>query len=77
MERCQKEIENVCERCETCIKLRRNPKKPVVGLPMGRILNEAVRVHVGELEGKKFLVMTWQHIIAKRAGSEKRFPGRY
>ena len=56
-EMCKGEIEKICDECETCIKLRRNPEKLVVGFPMGKIFNEAKGVDVGELEGEKFLVM--------------------
>ena len=57
VEGCKKEIEKMCDKCETCIKLRRNPKKQVVGFPIGRVFNEEIGVNVGELEGEKFLVM--------------------
>ena len=38
-------------------KLRRNPDKPVLELPMGIVFNEVVAVDVGELKGKQFLVI--------------------
>ena len=47
----------VCDECETCIKFRRNPDKPVVGFALGKVFNKVVRVDVEELEGEKFLVM--------------------
>ena len=40
------------------MKLKRNPKRSIVGLSMGRVFNEVVVMNMGELEGEKFLVMT-------------------
>ena len=41
---------------ETCIKLRKTPEKPVVGIQLGKVFNEVVTMDVGE-PGEKFLVM--------------------
>ena len=46
-----------CENCETCIKLRKNPERPVGGLPMGSVFNNVVALDVGELERENFIVM--------------------
>ena len=43
--------------CEVCKKYKRNPAKPVVGLPWSKVFNEIVALDIGEIEGKKFLVI--------------------
>ena len=43
--------------CEICVKYKKNPPKPVVGLSWGTKFNEAVSLDLGEFEGKRFMVM--------------------
>ena len=52
-----KNIEHMCDNFKTCIKLKRNLERPMVGLPMGRVFNEVIALDIDELEGNKFLVM--------------------
>ena len=50
-------MEEIIAECETCRKYRRNPAKPVVGFSWSHVFNEVVAVDLGEIEGRKFLVM--------------------
>ena len=47
----------MCENCETCIKLKRNPERQFVRLPTEKVFNIVVPLDVRELEGEKCLVM--------------------
>ena len=40
-----------------CKKYRKNPSKPVVGLPLASRFNEVLTLDIGELEGDKFVVI--------------------
>ena len=51
-----KGCKRIFDECETCMKLWKNPEKPVVQFAIGRIFNEVIGVDVGELEGEKFLM---------------------
>ena len=42
---------------ETCIKLQRKPKKPVVNFALRKVFNEVIGMDVGELEREKLMVM--------------------
>ena len=57
MEGCIRKIEKIYDICEMCIKLRRKPKRPMVGMQLERVFIELVAMNVGELDGEKFLVM--------------------
>ena len=48
VERYKKEIDKVYENCETCIKLKRKLERPVMGLPMGIVLNEKVTININK-----------------------------
>ena len=55
--RCKNEIEQVCDHCENCLKLKRNPERLVVGQFMGRTSSEVVPLDFGELKEDIFLSM--------------------
>src|SRR5678815_691114 len=50
-------LEDMQENCDVCIRFKRTPARPIVGLPLGRVCNEVVCMDLGELDGEKFLVM--------------------
>ena len=52
-----KTVEEICDKCEICMRYKRNPPKPVVGVPLAEHFNEVLTLDLGELEGNKFLVM--------------------
>ena len=56
-EEVQKLVTDLIASCEVCRKYKRNPAKPVVGFPWGKIFNEVLALDVGEIAEKKFLVM--------------------
>ena len=56
VEGCKRQIKEIYDTCEMCIKLRRKPKKSVVGMQLGKVFNEVVAMDIGELDGEKFLV---------------------
>lgn len=43
--------------CEVCKRYKRNPAKPVVGFSWSKTFNEAVAMDIGEINGRKFLVI--------------------
>ena len=43
--------------CEVCKKYKRNPAKSVVGFSWCKVFNEIIAMDIGEIEGKKFLVI--------------------
>jgi transposase InsO family protein len=51
------ELKTMCEECETCRRYKRNPSKPVVGFPLATSFNEVLAMDLGEIEGKRFIVM--------------------
>ena len=53
----KKELQEVSEGCETCLKYKKTPARPVVGLPMAKLFNEVVSMDLGEVDGEKFLIM--------------------
>jgi hypothetical protein len=57
VEEIRKEVKEVTEKCETCLKFRRTPMRPVVGMTWAKNFNEVVALDLGEMEGKKFMVM--------------------
>ena len=56
-EEIRKLITDLISVCEVCKKYKRNPGKPVVGFSWSRVFNEVLSLDVGELEGRKFLVI--------------------
>lgn len=50
-------IKKIVDECDACRKYKKCPPKPVVGLPLAQSFNEVIACDLGELEGKKFLVM--------------------
>ena len=50
-------LKEVIEKCQVCAKYKKAPPKPVVGLPLATRFNEVVACDLGELEGRKFLLM--------------------
>src|SRR5215469_16111224 len=57
IERWLKELQKVCENCEICKKYKRNPSRPIVGLPISTRFNEVVAMDLGEIEDEYVLVM--------------------
>ena len=53
----RKELENVCQKCDICKVYKNEPSKPVVGMPMASSFNEVLTMDLGELDGRRFLVM--------------------
>lgn len=50
-------LKDCCEKCDICLKFKRNPGKPVVGLPLTNNFNDVLCLDIGEIDGNKFLVM--------------------
>jgi hypothetical protein len=53
----EEELKDISEQCDVCQRYKVTPARPVVGLPMAKVFNEVVAMDLGELEGRKFLVM--------------------
>ena len=53
----EEKVKEVTEECSICEKYKRNVPRPVVGMPMAKRFNEVVAMDLGEIEGKKFLMM--------------------
>lgn len=53
----ENEIRNIAETCETCIKFKRTPCRPVVSVPMAQHFNEMVSMDLKLWNEKYFLVM--------------------
>ena len=53
----KKMVMEVIANCKVCAKYKRNPAKPVVGFPWSKTFNETIAVDLGEIEGRRFLVM--------------------
>jgi hypothetical protein len=51
------EIKGMTEECDLCIRYKRNPSRPVVGMPWAKFFNEVVSLDLGEIEGKRFMMM--------------------
>ena len=51
----KQEIQNAIDNCETCQKYKRNPQRPVVGLPMATKFLETVAMDLKFFEGKIIL----------------------
>ena len=56
-EQVKKLVNDLIACCEVCRKYKRNPAKPVVSFPWSKTFNEVLALDVGEIEGRKFLVM--------------------
>ena len=52
-----KVLTKTCRDWDICQRLKRNPRRPVVGMQFGGAFNEALSMELGELE-ELFLVMT-------------------
>lgn len=50
-------LKEYCEKCLVCLKYKKNPKKPVVGLPLGTRFNDTVAIDLGDLDGERFMVI--------------------
>ena len=46
-------IDQISDKCESCLKYKRNPSKPVVGLPMAKTFNETVAMDLKEYDNSK------------------------
>ena len=53
-------VENCCKECELCLKYRKAPLKPVVGLPLATKFNEVVCMDLKEIEHRKTWIL---HLI--------------
>ena len=56
-EKMKQMVMEVIGECDVCRKYKKNPAKPVVGFSWGKTFNETLAVDLGEIEGKRFLVM--------------------
>ena len=56
-ERMEERVKKMTEECNICEKYKRNVPRPVVGMPMAKKFNEVVAMDLGEVEGRKFLMM--------------------
>src|ERR1044072_5477566 len=45
--------------CSICIKYKKTPSRPTVGLSLAKRFNETVSMDLGELKGSEFLVMLY------------------
>ena len=52
-ENLNKAIDEISDKCESCLKYKRNKAKPVVGLPMARTFNETVAMDLKEYDHSK------------------------
>ena len=50
-------LEEVCKRCDICLRYKRTPERPVAGMPLAVKFNEVLSMDVGELNGRKFIVL--------------------
>ena len=57
MEEIRNSVKKVTEQCEACIKFKKTPARPVVGMALAKKFNEVVALDLGEVEGRKFMVM--------------------
>jgi hypothetical protein len=55
--RIEEELRAISETCDVCIRYKKTPSKPVVGFPLAKAFNEVVAMDLGELEGRRFLVL--------------------
>lgn len=53
----KKECSNLVQECDICIRHKRTPPRPVVGLPMANRFNDLLQLDMGEINGERFLVM--------------------
>ena len=53
----KRELKEMTEKCELCRKYKRTPSRPVVGMSWAKVFNEVVALDLGEIEGKRFLMM--------------------
>src|ERR1044072_409318 len=52
-----KDISELSENCDICIRYKKTPSRPTVGLSLAKKFNETVAMDLGELESSRFLVM--------------------
>ena len=53
----REELKRICDECLVCKRYKKNPNKPVVGLPMASKFNEMIAMDLGEIEGRRFIAM--------------------
>ena len=53
----EKHLDKIISQCVGCIKKKRNPAKPVVGLPMAKEFNEKVAIDLKKWNNKYILHM--------------------
>ena len=53
----REELKKISEECETCVKYKRTPPRPVVGMPWSGRFNQVISIDLGEYKGKRFMVM--------------------
>ena len=52
-----KKVDDVSDNCSVCKRYKKNNSRPVVGFSIARKFNEVLAMDIGEIEGRKFLVM--------------------
>lgn len=57
LEQVRNEIKTMTEKCGVCLRYKKTPARPVVGLPWAKNFNDVVAVDLGELEGNRFMMM--------------------
>ena len=50
-------VKEASENCEICLRYKKTPARPIVGMSWARKFNQIVAVDLGQLEGKTFLLM--------------------
>ena len=53
----KKIVVEVIDNCQVFYKYKRNPAKPVVCFSWGKAFSEVIAIDIGEIEGRRFLVM--------------------
>src|SRR5678815_3679220 len=53
----EEKIIDIVGKCDTCIKYKKTPARPIVGMPMAKHFNEVVALDLGEIENRRFLMM--------------------
>ena len=53
----REKLKLLTENCETCLRCKRTPSKPSVGLPMAKEFNEVVAIDIGFFQGDMLLVI--------------------
>ena len=57
LSRMRREVKEISEACEVCLRYKKTPPRPVVGFSWSKRFNEAVSMDLGEYGGKRFMVV--------------------